>query len=52
LATAPQYPLLWDKLTVSEHFELFAMAYGLTAEEAGGSRDVLLDELTFTKYAG
>ena len=28
------------------------MAYGLTAEEAGGSRDVLLDELTFTKYAG
>src|SRR4051794_14394786 len=23
----PQQPLLWDKLTVSEHFELFAQAY-------------------------
>jgi len=52
LGYCPQYPLLWDKLTVSEHFELFAEAYGLSAEHAAGSRDGLLDELQFAKYAG
>lgn len=52
LGYCPQYPLLWDKLTVNEHFELFAEAYGLTAQQAGSSRDVLLAELAFAKYAG
>ena len=29
LGYCPQTPMLWDKLTVDEHFELFARAYGL-----------------------
>jgi ABC-2 type transport system ATP-binding protein len=52
LGYCPQLPLLWDKLTVNEHFELFAEAYGLDAQRAAGSRDALLDELAFDKYAG
>ena len=50
LGYCPQLPLLWDKLTVSEHFELFAEAYGLAPEDAGGRRDQLLEELGFVKY--
>jgi ABC-2 type transport system ATP-binding protein len=45
-------PLLWDKLTVDEHFELFAEAYGLAPGEAGEARKGLLDELQFGKYVG
>ena len=52
LGYCPQQPLLWDKLTVSEHFELFGRAYGLQEEEATRSRDTLLNELRFAKYAG
>ncbi len=50
LGYCPQQPLLWDKLTVNEHFELFAEAYELAAEQAAGSRDVLIGELQFAKY--
>jgi ABC-type multidrug transport system ATPase subunit len=50
LGYCPQQPLVWDKLTVAEHFELFATAYGLDAETSGASRDGLLDELGFAKY--
>src|SRR6516164_9265568 len=32
LGYCPQQPMVWEKLTVQEHFELFARAYGL--EEA------------------
>ena len=32
LGYCPQVPMLWDKLTVDEHFELFARAYGLDEE--------------------
>ncbi len=52
LGYCPQQPLLWDKLTVREHFELFAEAYELAAEHAADSRDVLLGELQFAKYVG
>src|SRR6516162_7135235 len=31
LGYCPQQPMLWDKLTVDEHFELFARAYGIDA---------------------
>jgi ABC-type multidrug transport system ATPase subunit len=50
LGYCPQQPMLWDKLTVDEHFELFAGAYGL--DEAARERAVtdLLDELRFAKY--
>ena len=50
LGYCPQQPLLWDKLTVAEHFELFAGAYGLDGEAAASARDDLLDELGFAKY--
>jgi ABC-2 type transport system ATP-binding protein len=52
LGYCPQQPLLWDKLTVGEHFELFSEAYGLEHEQAQCSRDALLDELQFARYAG
>jgi ABC-2 type transport system ATP-binding protein len=48
----PQYALLWDKLTVAEHFELFAAAYELDADAAGDATQQLLDELRFKRYAG
>jgi ABC-type multidrug transport system ATPase subunit len=47
LGYCPQTPMLWEKLTVDEHFELFARAYGL--ERAVGE---LLDELQFERYRG
>jgi ABC-2 type transport system ATP-binding protein len=50
LGYCPQLPLLWDKLTVAEHFELFAQAYGLNERTATTSRDGLLAELGFEKY--
>jgi ABC-2 type transport system ATP-binding protein len=52
LGYCPQRPLLWDKLTVAEHFELFATAYALDAGAARGARDALLDELGFARYLG
>lgn len=48
----PQTPLLWDKLTVAEHFELFAQAYRLDAADADAARAQLLEDLQFTKYLG
>lgn len=50
LGYCPQLPMLWDKLTVDEHFELFARAYGLAEEESLRSVDELLAELDFAKY--
>lgn len=46
----PQMPLLWSKLTVDEHFELFAGAYGLGEREAETSVAALVDELQFDRY--
>lgn len=50
LGYCPQQPLLWDKLTVAEHFELFAQAYELGEATATKSRDARLDELGFARY--
>ena len=52
LGYCPQVPMLWDKLTVDEHFTLFARAYGL--DEAARERSVggLLEELQFERYRG
>jgi ABC-type multidrug transport system ATPase subunit len=46
----PQLPQLWDKLTVAEHFELFAEAYGLDSNEGRFARERMLDELQFAPY--
>jgi ABC-2 type transport system ATP-binding protein len=52
LGYCPQLPMVWEKLTVDEHFELFARAYDL--EEGAGVKaaDDLLAELDFTRYRG
>lgn len=51
LGYCPQQPLLWDKLTVNEHFELFATAYQMTKDAGLQAADDMLEELQFTKYA-
>jgi ABC-2 type transport system ATP-binding protein len=50
LGYCPQQPLLWEKLTIAEHFELFSQAYGLDGQTAAASGDALLDELGFARY--
>jgi len=50
LGYCPQTPLLWEKLTVDEHFELFARAYALNPAEADTAVAGLLEELQFDRY--
>ncbi len=50
LGYCPQMPMLWDKLTVDEHFELFARAYGLDDEARKRAVSGLLEEMQFGKY--
>ncbi len=52
LGYCPQTPLLWEKLTVAEHFELFARAYDLDQTEADSTSQSLLAELQFERYRG
>ena len=50
LGYCPQIPMVWDKLTVSEHFELFGEAYDLGDAAAKQSEEGLLEELQFKRY--
>jgi ABC-type multidrug transport system ATPase subunit len=50
LGYCPQVPMLWDKLTVDEHFELFARAYGLDEQAREQATTELLEELRFERY--
>lgn len=52
LGYCPQQPMLWEKLTVDEHFELFARAYGLNEVARDRSVAALLEELQFARYRG
>jgi len=52
LGYCPQVPMLWDKLTADEHFDLFARAYGLADEARDRAVDGLLKELQFERYRG
>jgi ABC-2 type transport system ATP-binding protein len=52
LGYCPQTPMLWDKLTVDEHFDLFARAYGLDDHAGAEAADALLNELDFARYRG
>jgi ABC-type multidrug transport system ATPase subunit len=52
LGYCPQVPMLWDKLTVDEHFALFARAYGLDDEARDRAVGELLAELGFERYRG
>ncbi len=50
LGYCPQLPMVWDKLTVAEHFHLFAEAYGLGEEAGNRAEESLLEELQFCRY--
>lgn len=50
LGYCPQVPLLWEKLTIDEHFELFARAYDLDQKTSARSAEALLEELQFARY--
>lgn len=52
LGYCPQLPMLWDKLTVGEHFELFRRAYELGDEAGERAAAGLLEELRFERYRG
>ncbi len=46
----PQEPVLYDRLTPDEHFELFGRAYGLSDGETARARDEIYDVLDFLQY--
>ncbi|HET6876697.1 MAG TPA: ABC transporter ATP-binding protein [Jatrophihabitans sp.] len=50
LGYCPQVPLVWETLTVAEHFALFAKAYRMDDDQMHHALDELLDELQFRKY--
>lgn len=50
LGYCPQTPMLWDKLTVYEHFSLFGRAYGLDRSRLERAARELLEELQFERY--
>jgi ABC-2 type transport system ATP-binding protein len=52
LGYCPQVPLLWGKLTVREHFELFAGAYEIDSRRLPEIVERLLVELQFERYLG
>jgi ABC-type multidrug transport system ATPase subunit len=52
LGYCPQQPMVWEKLTVEEHFELFGRAYGLDDERRDQAAEGLLSELRFEGYRG
>jgi ABC-type multidrug transport system ATPase subunit len=47
----PQEPLLYERLTCDEHFELFGEAYGLDRGAIGRNRKNLYDILDFAGYS-
>lgn len=46
----PQYPILYEKLTIAETFRLFGVAYRMDAEQVETSASSLLNELEFASY--
>ena len=50
LGYCPQTPMLWGKLTVDEHFALFARAYGLDDDARDRAAADLASELHFERY--
>lgn len=51
LGYCPQRPVVFDRLTCNEHFELFGVAYGLTREQRLREQERLYDDLDFKRYA-
>ncbi|MFV2063581.1 MAG: ATP-binding cassette domain-containing protein, partial [Chloroflexota bacterium] len=46
----PQEPILYERLTSDEHFELFGHAYGLENTQMERSRDAIYEILSFSDY--
>ncbi|HVR78890.1 MAG TPA: ATP-binding cassette domain-containing protein [Acidimicrobiia bacterium] len=46
----PQDPILYERLTCDEHFELFGKAYGMTAADTDSARDDIYDVLGFDEW--
>lgn len=51
LGYCPQKPLVYDRLSCDEHFDLFGRAYGLTDHARAESQEAIYDELGFKRYA-
>lgn len=51
LGYCPQEPIVYERLTCDEHFELFGHAYGLTPEVEQKTRRALYTALGFERYA-
>lgn len=52
LGYCPQEPVLYERLTCDEHFELFGYAYGLARNAERASRRRLYEALGFERFAG
>ncbi|HEX6236877.1 MAG TPA: ABC transporter ATP-binding protein, partial [Acidimicrobiales bacterium] len=52
LGYCPQEPVLYERLTCDEHFELFGMAYGMARADVERSREGLYEVLGFGRWAG
>jgi ABC-type multidrug transport system ATPase subunit len=51
LGYCPQRPLVYERLTCDEHFELFGRAFGLPDDAEHASRAQLYEALGFGRYA-
>lgn len=51
LGYCPQQPVVYDRLTCDEHFELFGRAYRMNSDDEHRSRRHLYDSLGFERYA-
>lgn len=51
LGYCPQRPLVYDRLTCNEHFDLFGHAYAMSSQAIARSRQALYEELGFVRYA-
>lgn len=47
----PQEPLVYQRLTCDEHFELFGRAYRMTSQQERHSRATIYDSLGFERFA-
>ena len=52
LGYCPQEPILYERLTCDEHFELFGEAYDMTPTAIDDARDEVYDVLGFGRWAG
>ena len=52
LGYCPQEPVLYERLTCDEHFELFGCAYGMPDVDIDRSRDAVYDTLGFADWRG